>query len=1576
MHQALNKDMNGKNSLFCNLVNPFSLAFALTFLVLGALWILKFPSPIAAQPLAATPTPIYVTRPVTTTTTWGLTSTLYVLSGTVTVNPNVILTIAPGVRVEGLTGSRLEVKGRLNALGTATSPITFTSQNERFADDWKGLYFNSGTGDLRHVLVRFAGTSAISIEKSSGVSVIDSSLSDNGTDSNGFAFFADDNSAHITLKNSILANNGGYAIQVPVNSIHQVSGITLRKNKIDRIRIGVKTGNSNLIGTLSYHTGLEAYELQGNVTVPATATLVISPGVKILAAKNVLLTIQGDLQALGEATKPITLTSATSTPGSWAGLEFNGNTANKGTGLLRYLTLQYAGASGGSERGGYFAGLRAINVKNGEIRLENSQILDNYSISANDKDFGIYANNSYLSIIETRIAGNNDGIVFLEDSAIFAWNSAVITLTDSFIQDNKERGLYLATGAKATIICSAFTNNKLSALFAKDSSSTINIFGSTIAGNGEGIGAWVNGDARYNWWGNSTGPTTTDNPGGTGDSVVVAKAVSKATFTPFLTQPQCLTNLAVSKTDDPDPVLASLPILYTINITNSAITLEDQDLGSFHTDIVTLTDKLPPGTTYLTSSVKCADNAGLLTCGLGDFQPNERKQVMITVTVDPATRGNITNTVTITSTSFDFDFTDNIFSQTTTVIGQANLSVQKDSFSKAVFSGDPLTYTITISNAGPSTALKTVITDTLPLGVSLNPNKPKPAGLNCNEQSGLIKCILDFLDPNRSTSFSLFTIANSQKDSISNEVAVQSPDFDPDLSDNKASATTIITNEVNVVLSKAKGNPGTVSAGSTLHHVLTLNNTGPATAFGLILTETLPLSVTFVSATLDGGACHSSNQKVICTLSSLSKGVTANVVLNAKIDPALRGTIQSVVNVSSKSYDSDLDNNQLTLETTIESFANLSVAKTSLPNTQVSGGDPLEYTIIVTNSGPSAASNVLITDQLPTEMTFVSASVPGGTCSYAQAKVTCTLGHLAFKATATAKIKVTAGSVNKTAVKNSVTVKSEDTDPDESDNAAESSIDILAQPDVSIKKTVSPEIALPGKILTYTLEVQNAGPSKATGLLITDTLPLKGIIFRSAQGCNQSDGLVKCSLESLAVNEKATFVIVVNVNSDLRNSLTNQAKVSSNEFDPNQANNAASITTDVLASIDLGLSKKSNPHFAVPNTVLTYTLNVSNTSLFPSYGGILTDTLPKEVSIQNTSSECVKIGQIAQCDLDIFLPNGQKNLTVTAKVADVATLGKVTAITNSARLTLGKGEVDPNPTNNSVLLRTFTDHDGDGVPTYIEIEGRDSKGRTGYEKDTDNDGIPDYLDPDDDGDGIPTKDEDPNKDGNPLDDDANNNGIPDYLDPDSPNPVVSQKGLFLPYILCAVPPTATPEPTQPDLVVTSFTLSPDKKTFAAGESVAINVVVQNQGKSASAPFWVDLYIDPTNPPTPGANTPWDRVSKYGITWGVETKIGSTGLGAGESVTLSTNPANYDSRFTIWPGYFRSGTTNLYVYADSWTPTVPEGQVGAIKESDETNNIKSILGLQVTGTNPQMLLPQLTDLPQRPAQPGKVLNNSH
>ena len=90
------------------------------------------------------------------------------------------------------------------------------------------------------------------------------------------------------------------------------------------------------------------------------------------------------------------------------------------------------------------------------------------------------------------------------------------------------------------------------------------------------------------------------------------------------------------------------------------------------------------------------------------------------------------------------------------------------------------------------------------------------------------------------------------------------------------------------------------------------------------------------------------------------------------------------------------------------------------------------------------------------------------------------------------------------------------------------------------------------------------------------------------------------------------------------------------------------------------------------------------------------------------------------------------------------------------------------------LYKKFeNDHDNDGIPSYMEdlngdgefiVNTKDLTDDT--DDDTDGDGDPDYADIDDDGDGILTKYEDINEDGNFTNDDSNGNGIPNYLDPE------------------------------------------------------------------------------------------------------------------------------------------------------------------------------------------------------------------
>lgn len=93
----------------------------------------------------------------------------------------------------------------------------------------------------------------------------------------------------------------------------------------------------------------------------------------------------------------------------------------------------------------------------------------------------------------------------------------------------------------------------------------------------------------------------------------------------------------------------------------------------------------------------------------------------------------------------------------------------------------------------------------------------------------------------------------------------------------------------------------------------------------------------------------------------------------------------------------------------------------------------------------------------------------------------------------------------------------------------------------------------------------------------------------------------------------------------------------------------------------------------------------------------------------------------------------------------------------------------------------FPDTDGDGIPDYLDIDDDNDNVRTADEIDdaaqntldryfdTDGDGIPDYLDPDDDGDGTPTRNEDKDEDGNPIND-RNDEGVSNYLNPEILDP--------------------------------------------------------------------------------------------------------------------------------------------------------------------------------------------------------------
>jgi len=167
-------------------------------------------------------------------------------------------------------------------------------------------------------------------------------------------------------------------------------------------------------------------------------------------------------------------------------------------------------------------------------------------------------------------------------------------------------------------------------------------------------------------------------------------------------------------------------------------------------------------------------------------------------------------------------------------------------------------------------------------------------------------------------------------------------------------------------------------------------------------------------------------------------------------------------------------------------------------------------------------------------------------------------------------------------------------------------------------------------------------------------------------------------------------------------------------------------------------------------------------------------------------------------------------------------------------------------------------------------------------------------------------------------------------------------------------------------LVAHFSLSTN--AVVADQPVLVTVTITNQGNAPADPFWVDFYINPTQPPA-AANQPWDkscggRRCEQGIAWYVD-KL----LAPGESITLTSTPGSYYGKNTVWDGSFNTGLLNLYLYADSWNPGVP---TGAVYESNETNNraeFHTLPGLASAAARTAAAPPDdLPALPLRPARP--------
>ncbi len=525
-------------------------------------------------------------------------------------------------------------------------------------------------------------------------------------------------------------------------------------------------------------------------------------------------------------------------------------------------------------------------------------------------------------------------------------------------------------------------------------------------------------------------------------------------------------------------------------------------------------------------------------------------------------------------------------------------------------------FTIAVTNNGPDPAEGVQVTDPF--------NDPAPAGVTNISATGTgWSCIGTPIVCTRAdtlaagASYPPITISYQVASDvaagtvITNSATVTSRTFDTNLSNNSDDASTTVATQADLAIAKRRTSPQIV-AGEPVTYAINVTNLGPSVSAGpFTITDTLPPTSTFVSASGGGWVCApvapgTVGGTLTCThAASLAVGeTTEDLAVTVGVPAAQTAAVVNTVHIShTTTPDPNPANDTATTTDTPQTSADLQIQKRHV-GTFVAGSDG-HYVFTVANHGPSDAANATITDTLPIGLSYVSSTGPGWDCSGSSGRnVTCVhAAPLAVGSITAVTITVHIAPTVSGPIQNTATVSSDTPDPDLTNNTDSDNTGVNTEADLAITKSHT-TTAVAGSSLAYTLHVTNNGPSDVAGTItVTDPLPA-GLTYDSATGtdwtCSYASAtrLVTCTAPGPLAARASAPDITLNVTIDPGvgpATIVNPADVQSDTFDPDLSNNHAVDPTQVTVQAAIAIDKTlETPTPVYAGTEVTFSLQASN----------------------------------------------------------------------------------------------------------------------------------------------------------------------------------------------------------------------------------------------------------------------------------------------------------------------------------------------------------------------------------------------
>jgi uncharacterized repeat protein (TIGR01451 family) len=472
-----------------------------------------------------------------------------------------------------------------------------------------------------------------------------------------------------------------------------------------------------------------------------------------------------------------------------------------------------------------------------------------------------------------------------------------------------------------------------------------------------------------------------------------------------------------------------------------------------------------------------------------------------------------------------------------------------------------------------------------------------------------------------------------------------------------------VTSNPNLTATKTNNVGGATTLGNSWTWTINIanNDTGAATFSSgqTIFSDNLPNAnlsygtVSVLNATNISGSvsCSIATNNLTCTASGGSVIIgasTGSFDIQFSATPSAVGTFANPRGGGSCGVDpggvvteSNESDNSCSDTVTVQAV-DLQLSKDDGGVTAVPGGTII-YTLAFTNAGDIAASNVVLTETVPTTTTFNAGASSGWSCtpdSSAGSQCTLAIATLAGGGSnGTADFAVDVDNplpAGATQIANTAEIGDDGSngpDANDADNTAGDVTPVNAAPDLQLSKDDGGVTAVPGGTISYTLTFTNAGDIAASNVVLTEIVPSNTTFNAGASSgwsCTpDSSAGSQCTLAIAALaggGSNGTADFAVDVDNPLLAGVTqidNTAEIGddgSNGPDANEADNTAGDVTPVNASADLQLSKEADMLTVEAGETIIYTLVYTNAGNQDAAGVVLTEAVPASTTFNAGNS--------------------------------------------------------------------------------------------------------------------------------------------------------------------------------------------------------------------------------------------------------------------------------------------------------------------------------------------------------------------